>query len=148
MDTPIPTDKRPVGFWLKLIDGLIDTTVATVLGDHNLTRRHWQTLTTLQRGPATVTDVNVALAPFLTDHETSVRPVIADLIERGWVATHGEHACLTNEGITAQADLHRLVSQSIRTRISDGIAPDEFRAALDVLRRMALNLGWQESTPS
>jgi hypothetical protein len=56
-----PADRRPIGFWLKLVDRLIDA----VLGDAGLTRRHWQVLNLLQTQPATLQRIDTRLAPFL-----------------------------------------------------------------------------------
>src|SRR5918999_1264765 len=50
----VPTDRRPLGFWLKLVDRLLDEGFERILAGAGLTRRHWQALTTLQQGPATV----------------------------------------------------------------------------------------------
>ena len=38
----VPTDRRPIGFWLKLVDRLIDARLEASLG--GLSRRHWQVL--------------------------------------------------------------------------------------------------------
>jgi hypothetical protein len=56
-----PADRRPIGFWLKLVDRLIDA----VLGDAGLTRRHWQVLNLLQTQPVTLQRIDTQLAPFL-----------------------------------------------------------------------------------
>ena len=93
----IPTDRRPIGFWLKLV----------------------------QRKPTT-------------------RPVVDDLCARGWAAwSSGDPANLTQAGATAHAALLAKVSSS-RRQVTAGITPDDYLATVEVLRRMAANLGWDD----
>jgi DNA-binding MarR family transcriptional regulator len=87
-------DRRPIGFWLKLVDRLIDEGLDAMLGEAGLTRRH---------------------------------------------------ATLTEAGAAAHAELLRKVSHS-RQRLSAGISPQEYATTIEVLRRMAVNLGWAESS--
>jgi DNA-binding MarR family transcriptional regulator len=141
-----PADRRPIGFWLKLVDRLIDEGFDAVLGDAGLTRRHWQVLNLLQTQPATLQRIDTQLAPFLRGAEATTRPVLDDLQARGWVTwTDGQQATLTELGAAAHADLLGTVSQR-RARLSAGISPQEYTATIEVLRRMAVNLGWAESS--
>src|ERR671913_2617062 len=78
------TDRRPIGFWLKLVDRLLDEGFDRSLGGAGLPRRHWQALTALQSGPATVQELDATLAPFLDDRDPTTRPVLDDLAARGW----------------------------------------------------------------
>ena len=55
-----PADRRPIGFWLKLVDRLIDEGFDAVLGDAGLTRRHWQVLNLLQAEPATLQRIDTS----------------------------------------------------------------------------------------
>jgi DNA-binding MarR family transcriptional regulator len=52
---------------------------------------------------------------------------------------------LTEAGAAAHAELLRKVSHS-RQRLSAGISPQEYATTIEVLRRMAVNLGWAESS--
>jgi DNA-binding MarR family transcriptional regulator len=139
-------DRRPIGFWLKLVDRLIDEGFDAVLGEAGLTRRHWKVLNLLHAEPATVQQTDRILAPFLDASEATTRPVLDDLHARGWVTwTDDQHATLTEAGTAAHAELLRKVSRN-RERLSAGITPQEYGATIDVLRRMAVNLGWAESS--
>jgi DNA-binding MarR family transcriptional regulator len=141
-----PADRRPIGFWLKLVDRLIDEGFDAVLGEGGLTRRHWQVLNLLQAESATVQQTDTVLAPFLSGGETTTRPVFDNLYARGWVAwTDDRHAALTEAGAAEHAELLRKVSRS-RERLTAGITPEEYAATIEILRRMALNLGWAESS--
>jgi DNA-binding MarR family transcriptional regulator len=142
--TTVPTDRRPIGFWLKLVDRLLDEGFDRLLGDQGLTRRHWQTLTALQDGPTTVEELDTRLAPFLDDQEPSTRPVLDDLAARGWVAWAADgRAAPTEAGAAAQADLLAQVSAH-RRRVTEGVTADEYRTTVAVLRRIAANLGWAD----
>ena len=138
----VPTDRRPIGFWLKLVDRLIDQGFDRLLGGAGLTRRHWQALTALQAGPATVQELDTRLAPFLDDQEPTIGPVLDDLAARGWAArTTGGRAVSTPAGTAAHGDLLADVSAH-RRRVTDGIAAEDYQATVAVLHRMAANLGW------
>ena len=143
MDTAtVPTDRRPIGFWLKLVDRLIDEGFERLLDRAGLTRRHWQALTALQAGPTTVRELDARLAPFLDDQEPTTRPVVDDLAARGWVAWSGDgHAASTQAGAAAHGDLLADVSAQ-RRRVGDGVTAEEYQATVAVLQRMAANLGW------
>jgi DNA-binding MarR family transcriptional regulator len=140
-----PDGQRPIGFWLKLVDRLIDDAFDAALGQAGLTRRHWQVLNLLQEAPATAQQTDARLAPFLDGDQPTTRPVLDDLHARGWIAwTEGQRASLTDAGRAAYADLRRQVTQD-RARLAAGITPEEYAATVDVLRRMAVNLGWTDS---
>ena len=53
MNLRMTGDGRPIGYWLKHLDRLIEATFDRTLADVGLGRRHWQTLNTLAGGPAT-----------------------------------------------------------------------------------------------
>jgi DNA-binding MarR family transcriptional regulator len=142
----IPTDRRPIGYWLKLIDRLIEEQLDALLAEVRLTRRHWQVLNVLHRGPSTFEAIDIQVAPFLDAAEPTTRPILEDLRQRGWATVTGEgHAVLTTAGAAAHGDLLDKVSDSRRTIVA-GIAAEEYQATVDVLRRMAVNLGWAEPT--
>jgi hypothetical protein len=59
--------------------------------------------------------------------------------------TDDQHATLTDVGAAAHAELLQKVSRS-RDRLSAGITLQEYATTIEVLRRMAVNLGWAESS--
>jgi DNA-binding MarR family transcriptional regulator len=133
----IPTDRRPIGFWLALVDRLLDERLEQTLGD--LTRRHWQVLNIVQQGHAGQREIDARLRPFLAGDATTVRE-IADLIERGWVEGTGTYA-LTDVGADAFRSLLDRVSAD-RARTMDGITAEEYATTVRTLERVARNLGW------
>jgi DNA-binding MarR family transcriptional regulator len=140
----VSTDRRPIGFWLKLLDRLLEEGFERILAGAGLTRRHWQALTALQDGPATVQELDARLAPFLDGRQPTTRPVLDDLVARGWATwTAEDQAAVTPAGAAAHGELLEDVSAH-RRRVADGISAEEYRATLAVLERMAANLGWAD----
>ena len=44
---------RPIGFWLRLVDGLINEQFDATVEEHGVTRRQWQIMNVLAEAPAT-----------------------------------------------------------------------------------------------
>jgi NADPH-dependent 2,4-dienoyl-CoA reductase/sulfur reductase-like enzyme len=134
---------RPIGFWLKLVDRMIDEQFASTLEEHGVTRRQWQLLNVLSREPATAEQLDAAVAPFLSadDGDTSSEH-LAELVDSGWV-TAGTAYELTERGRTAFDKLESVVAAQ-RTIMAEGIGPDEYEQTVSVLERMARNLGWSD----
>ena len=133
---------RPIGYWLKLADRLIDERFARTLTDFVVSRQQWEILNVLSPGPSTLLNLNLALDPFLdSDVRESVADHIAELIDRGWVDVAFEYYELTGKGASKHAELHRLVAKN-RTAALDGIADDELEMTVQVLEKVAKNLGW------
>src|SRR3984893_16707299 len=97
MDTEGPdvaTREQPIGYWLKLVDGLIDRSFDALLGNAGLSRRHWQVLNLLAAAPADGPGLVEALRPFRNDTGPTIEGILADLRSRGWAQTsgHGLHS--------------------------------------------------------
>lgn len=126
--------ERPIGYWLKHVDGLIEAGFLRSLASEGLTRRGWQVLNVLADGG----DIEESLRPFWTAGESGIEEVLADLAARGWVSDVEPYQ-LTDVGWAA----HAQISQTVRTArqaITAGISDDEYRQTVDVLRRMSENL--------
>lgn len=133
---------RPLGFWLKLLDRLIDEQFDDLLEEHGVTRRQWQLLSTLNQGPATLAELDTAVAPFLADHESSADH-LAELVESAWVVRDGDRHELSPTGHTALEGLHAAVAKT-RERTTAGLDEERYQATVDALEQMARNLGWTE----
>lgn len=138
MNTP-----RPIGFWLKLVDRLIDEQFASTLEEHGVTRRQWQLLNVLSKEPATVEQLDAAVAPFLSaeDNESSVEH-LTELIDSAWVDATPSGYELTERGRGAFERLEAVVATQ-RTHIAEGVSEDEYTQTISVLERMARNLGFE-----
>ena len=136
--------ERPIGFWLKLVDRLIDERFAAIIEEHGVTRRQWQLLVAISKGPTSVTELDAAIAPFLQAGagETSAEH-LAELVESDWVAIAGETYELTERGTVAFTKLSEVVD-GLRSSVSQGLSSDEYRMTLASLERMARNLGYTD----
>jgi hypothetical protein len=127
---------KPLGWWLRHLHELLESSMAQVLETESLTRRHWQVLNTIALGARTPEEVDAAMAPFVTA-EGPMAPRVADLRTRGWV-TDGELA-LTDEGREAHARVEERI-KAFRATTIEGISDDDYRTTLRTLERCAANL--------
>jgi len=140
------TDQRPIGFWLKLVDRMIDERFASTLEEHGVTRRQWQLLTVLSRGGATVDQLDTAVAPFLSsvDNESSTEH-LGELIESGWVTSTETGFQITDRGLTAYTRLAEVVEAN-REIATEGISTEDYNTMVATLERVARNLGWSDAS--
>jgi DNA-binding MarR family transcriptional regulator len=132
-------DRRPIGYWLKHLDRLIEGTFERTLASEGLTRRHWQLLNTLHTRPSSP-EIREALAPFFADDPGAERQVIDELVARAWVEPgQADLLELTAEGSRAHAALLERVAATRQMLLRD-INEDEYRVVIDILRRMVDNL--------
>ncbi|MBG0738519.1 winged helix-turn-helix transcriptional regulator [Paeniglutamicibacter antarcticus] len=136
--------QRPLGFWLKLVDGLINQQFDGLVEEHGVTRPQWQIMNVLAENPSTETELTNVLKPFF-DSTVSVSAAepVTELIESGWVDFDGERYSLTGLGHESLLRLGEVVEHQ-REKITENIPAEEYDATLDVLQRMARNLGWNE----
>lgn len=134
------TERRPIGYWLKYLDRLIEEAFERALAAEGLTRRHWQFLNTVHEAPRTQDGVDAALAPFVDDDPAPLRSIGDELAERGWLVTEGDGTLrLTGLGVEAHNAVERKVADN-RRQLVDGITDQEYEATMDTLSRMAANL--------
>ncbi len=153
---------RPIGYWLKLVDRMIDEQFASTLEEHGVTRRQWQLLSVLSQGPATVEQLDAAVAPFLSVAELLAaetatdsapdRPDVAskssathltELIDSAWVDATTTGYELTDRGRGAFSRLSEVVAAQ-RTLATEGITQQQYDDTLTALERIARNLGWND----
>lgn len=126
--------ERPIGYWVKTVDRLLEDALDASLAAHGVGRRHWQTLNLLAVAPRTGAEVTAELASFLVPGETP----LADLEQRGWATATDRHA-LTATGEEALESLRGAVAL-VRRRATDGLSEDDYRTTVATLRRMTENL--------
>ena len=131
--------RRPIGYWVKHLDGLLERTFDQALAAKGVRRRHWQVLNTLRAGPVTRAEITEALLPFWVAASVTQTDVVDDLVRRGWAEIEGETYRLTADGETAHADIERSVID-LRSQIAEGFTQREFTAVIDALARMSANL--------
>lgn len=139
--------RNPLGYWLKLLDQLIEENLYQVLAAEGVHRRHWQTMNLLapgpsldragQRGPATKEAIAEKLRPFWSGSAVAVDEVIEELVRRGWI-TRREPYALTPAGEAAHAALAQGVERAGR-QIRDGVATERYADTVEVLRHLVEN---------
>lgn len=138
------TAPRPIGFWLKLVDRMIDEQFASTLEEHGVTRRQWQLLNVLSREQATAEQLDAAVAPFLSaDDSESSADHLTELVDSGWVDAGTPAYVLTERGRTAFDRLADVVAAQ-RTLMTEGLTQEQYDDTLAALERMARNLGWND----
>lgn len=134
---------KPIGYWLKHLDNLLERQFDVVLADVGLSRRDWQVLNTLSRSPeaeAARGEVADALAPFWTDGEPDLDEVVARLAARGWVRSGtGDVIALTGEGRAAHADVAARI-RAVRAAVTEGLTREQYEETVRVLSVMASNV--------
>lgn len=133
-------DRRPIGYWLKELDRLIEATLDRALADETVTRRDWQVLNALQPAPTPRDEVVEQLKPFWGVEAVDPDAVLVGLISRGWALRDpADRYSLSPEGEAARAALLERVNQ-LRAAIADGVSPEQYNTTIDTLGRMAENL--------
>lgn len=133
-----PTDTRPLGAWLRLVDRLISREFATALEGEDLTRRDWMLLNAL----AGTVDV-----PGMTTRLDAGGARVDRLADRGWI-TRDERGpwTLTDTGRAAFDRLSEKVD-AVRAKVSGSVSDDEFAQLKTSLEGIARDLGWDETQP-
>lgn len=130
-------EQRPIGWWVKRLDVLLEEAVDTAVArEEGLTRRHWQVLHSLADGVVRESDVRSTLADFPGD----VGAVVGELVERGWVArSAGGDLTLTADGRAGHDRVASAVGR-IRRHLADGLSAREYERTIMVLERMVENV--------
>jgi DNA-binding MarR family transcriptional regulator len=131
--------ERPIGYWLKKLDRLIDAQFERQLGDAGLSRRQWQLLNLLVDGPRSVPELQTELEPFLQEEADELSGALSGLVNRGWADSQDKIVTLTETG-QMQFSLVKAKVAEVRQALMVGISPQEYQATIDVLSRMTANL--------
>ncbi|GAA4514149.1 MarR family winged helix-turn-helix transcriptional regulator [Actinoallomurus oryzae] len=133
-----PAD-RPIGYWLKHLDGLIESASDRTLAGHALSRRHWQAMNALRDAPLTADALRDALRPFWGEGVITLEGVVGDLAGRGWIAGEDGRYALTERGRAAHAAVAERAGET-RRAVLDGLTEQDYVATVRTLSRMAANL--------
>jgi hypothetical protein len=130
-----PTAPRPLGFWLKTVDALIDREFEAAFADLGVTRRDWRLLNLIG---GEVRDDRLRARLDARPHR------VLPLVERGWVAGEPGAWTLTDEGRDALASLGERVGE-IRSRVGGAVSSDDYATTMASLEAIARELGWDEA---
>ena len=130
-----PQARRPLGFWLKVVDRRISEEMEALFEADGITRRDWRMLNLLA---GTAQDEHLA-------HRLHAKPqVLHRLVERGWVA--GFPPEITDAGREARERLETKVT-ALRQRVAGSVPPEDFAITMRSLEAIARELGWDETQP-
>lgn len=127
--------QRPIGWWVRRLDALLEEALDVALAGEGLTRRHWQVLHSLSEGDAGEDDLRGALADFPGD----VGAVVEQLVGRGWVRRSPDRLALTEAGRSAHERVAAAVGR-FRRQVADGVSAEEYERTVLVLGRMVSNV--------
>jgi DNA-binding MarR family transcriptional regulator len=130
--------QKPIGWWVKRLDALLEQVVDRTVADDGLTRRHWQVLHALGSSGLEERELQDALAPFGAPAEISA--VVGELTRRGWL-THTDTGCLvhTASGRAAHERVLARITQA-RLRVTDGLTAEQYDRTVAALALMAANV--------
>ena len=132
--------ERPIGYWLKHLDRLIEAALERAVAEHKLTRRHWQIMNVLRESPQQEAGLTEAIRPFWGPGAITLDEVTSELTRRGWLTQDntGRYA-LTPAGQAGHAAVEQKV-HGIRSTFLTGLTEQDYRGTVRVLQRMAENL--------
>ncbi len=129
---------KPIGYWLKHLDELIEANLDHTLEPLGLQRRHWQTLNLLGARGHTSNDVATELAPFLDSPDEAVT-VLNELTDTGWLQCTNDAYELTDSGQARFDTAHQAVATA-RASIGAGLSREDYDTTMSTLRAMCQNL--------
>jgi hypothetical protein len=112
-------DVRPIGYWLKHLDALVEEAFERCFDGTDITRRHWQLLNAVRNGEPEDDRLN------------------DDLVRNGW--TTPDLAALTPRGEAVLATLKSKVD-GVRATVTTGLTDQQYAATVSALEAMAANL--------
>jgi hypothetical protein len=128
---------RPIGWWVKRLDELLEQVVEHALAGAGLTRRHWQVLNQLAAGITDPAALTASLAPFAGSADLD--RVLTDLGARGWLAISENGPALSADGRVAHGRLSTEVG-GMRRLVTDGFSAEEYQRVVAALERMVGNI--------
>ncbi|MFB7892100.1 hypothetical protein ACFC1I_07875 [Microbacterium sp. NPDC056044] len=132
-----PTDKKPLGYWLRAVDGLLTREFATALEAEGITRRDWMLLNVLSG------DVD---APELRERLARKGKRLRGIEERGWAEEQGDGTWVLTDLGRAEKERIGAIVDGIRARVVAAVGDDEAYTALTgSLEAIARELGWDEN---
>jgi hypothetical protein len=130
-----PTERLPLGYWLRTVDGLITREFAAAFDGADIDRRDWMLLNALSG------DVEL---PAFAERFVRKGKRLRNLAERGWVEENGDGTwSLTGEGRATQVELGEIVDD-IRSRVAGAVSPEDYATTMASLEAIARELGWEE----
>lgn len=146
----IPTDRRPLGYWLRAIDGQLRESMRGAFSTFGVTRREWRVLATLHAGPSTLAELQAAMPP-RRDHRghehvhrthRTLEQLLDGFVQRGWASADRGSFVLTAEGERIHDAVLKNV-QTVRAQVTSGIPDADYATTMSTLEKIAGNVGWE-----
>jgi len=134
-DTP-PTG-RPLGYWLRAVDGLLARAFAEALDAEGVSRRDWMLLNVVSG------DVD---APGLAERLARKGKRLRSLEDRGWVLEKGDGTWELTDLGRAEKERIGAIVDGIRSRVTGAVGDDAYTQLTASLEAIARELGWDETT--
>jgi hypothetical protein len=131
---PLPTDRHPLGFWLRAVDGLITREFAAAFDGEPVDRRDWMILNALDGS------VDESLAERVRERLARRPKRLVRLAELGWIASSEGRWTLTEEGRAAKDRLASRVDD-VRRRVAGAVSDEDFATTRRTLEAIARDLG-------
>ncbi|WP_408897481.1 hypothetical protein ACJ5H2_21535 [Nocardioides sp. R1-1] len=138
------TAPRPLPYWMRTIDRLVDEQVLDAVEAAGIDRRSWSVLCRLEHGAVRAEDVEELLAPY-GDSGLTPSEVLRGLVREGLTELVGHDYRLTSEGERRVAELQAGPVRAVVDRATADIDDAELARTLEVLERVARNLGWLDA---
>ncbi|BAL87766.1 hypothetical protein AMIS_25460 [Actinoplanes missouriensis 431] len=131
---------QPIGYWSGAVHKAVIKRLRDSMAGIDVTQPQWWTLTRVGAGGGLTREDVVAQLADVADGPDEVPRAVDQLLHRGWIdADERGRLRLTDAGRAAQGRVRDLVA-GLRAQIHQGIADDEYVAALKVMRRMISNI--------
>ena len=125
----------PLGFWLRLVDGLLAREFAAALDAEGVTRREWRILQFID---------DSAVTPEAAERLRRKGKLLHGLDARGWITETDDGWTLTEDGRAAKERLSAAVD-GVRAKVAAAVAPEDYTTTVTALQAIARELGWDES---
>lgn len=133
----VPTDRRPIGYWLRVVDALLTREFAAAFEAEGVSRREWMLLSIIAGDDE---------RPGFAERLARKGKKLHVLEDRGWVAQGADGTwTLTDEGHAAKERLGGIVD-GLRSRVAGAVSPDDFAITMTALEAIARELGWDEES--
>jgi hypothetical protein len=137
MTAPVASD-RPLGWWLKHVEGLREVAFDRSLEREGIVRRHWQLLNVIAAGAGSVAEAEDAYLRLGAD-TTELVSTSDQLLTRGWLYYRAGRLEVTPVGAAIRERLASALAAQ-RDLLTAGIDPEHYRITVNTLRRVAGNL--------
>jgi len=135
-DDTTPT-ARPLGYWLRTVDGLLTHAFAEALDAEGVSRRDWMLLNVVSG------DVD---APGLAARLARKGKRLRSLEDRGWVLEKGDGTWELTDLGRAEKERIGAIVDGIRSRVTGAVGDDAYTQLTGALEAIARELGWDETT--